>query len=82
VFVAQVRAARGLLGWSQTRLAKEAGISRPTVARLEMGQAGEVDMSGTIEAIRDALDRAGVMLLDPDRSGGHGVRLKHMKRAG
>jgi predicted transcriptional regulator len=34
-FALQMKAGRTLLGWSQTELAKRAGIARPTVARIE-----------------------------------------------
>ena len=33
---AQLRAARGLLGWSQTDLARAAKVSRATIARAEL----------------------------------------------
>lgn len=33
-----VRRARQALTWSQAELAEQAGVSRPTVARLEAGQ--------------------------------------------
>ena len=34
--VAQIRAARGLLGWSQSDLADASGLSLPTVKRTEL----------------------------------------------
>ena len=37
ISVEQLRAARGLLGWSQSDLAARAGLSLPTVKRLEGG---------------------------------------------
>jgi transcriptional regulator with XRE-family HTH domain len=37
VTVEQLRAARGLLGWSQSELAARANLSLPTVKRLEAG---------------------------------------------
>jgi transcriptional regulator with XRE-family HTH domain len=37
VTVEQLRAARGLLGWSHSELAARAGLSLPTVKRLEAG---------------------------------------------
>ena len=36
-FIEQLRAARGLLGWSQTTLASRAKLSLPTVKRVEGG---------------------------------------------
>lgn len=33
----RIRAARTARGWSQTDLAEAAGVSRPTVARIERG---------------------------------------------
>lgn len=33
----RVRAARDNLGWTQTELATQAGLSRPTIARIERG---------------------------------------------
>ena len=35
ISIEQIRAARGLLGWSQTHLAEAAGRSLPTIKRLE-----------------------------------------------
>ena len=36
ILIEQLRAARSLLGWSQTELAKRAGLSLPTVKRVEL----------------------------------------------
>lgn len=47
-----VKAARKKRGWSQTELGKRAGVSRPTVARIEKGQDGHTTM----------LDRVAVVL--------------------
>lgn len=35
---AQIRAARGLLGWSQNDLAEASGLSRRTIASIELGE--------------------------------------------
>ncbi len=76
---AQLRAARALLGIDQRTLAEMAGVSVPTIQRME-GSGGTV--RGVIESftrIVEALDRAGVELI-PDNAvsaaGGRGVRLK------
>jgi transcriptional regulator with XRE-family HTH domain len=74
ISVAQIRGARGLLGWSQTKLANEAGLSLPTIKRLEAQ--GTIKVSGDArEAARHALEAAGVEFID-ENGGGAGVRLK------
>lgn len=73
--IRQVKAARALLGWSQRDLARESGISVPTIMRLE---AGDGDLGGrqtTVAAIRQALEAAGVEFIEQD-NGGPGARLR------
>lgn len=76
---AQMKAARALLGWDQRQLAEAAGISLPTVQRMEASDGvvrGNVD---TLVKVVEALDRAGLQLLaegETSDSGGRGVRLK------
>lgn len=48
----RIREARRACGWSQTRLAIKAGVSRPTIARIEAGQ--RVRM-GTLEKVAQVL---------------------------
>ena len=74
----QLRAARALLGLDQKTLAEKAGVSLPTVQRIE---ASDGVVRGTVETLTkvvEALNRAGVDLIgDTERSdrGGRGVRL-------
>lgn len=70
---AQCRAARGLIDWTQTRLAETAGVSLSTVRDFETGK--RKPLAANIEAMRSAIEAAGVTLLDQDRRGGIGVRL-------
>ena len=76
---AQMRAARALLGWDQRRLADEAGISLPTIRRME---ASEGNVRGNVDSlvkVVEALDRGGVNLIaegEASTGGGRGVRLK------
>jgi DNA-binding XRE family transcriptional regulator len=78
ISVEQIRAARGLLGWSQTELGSRAGLSLPTVKRLETGTAGvSNDARGKVRA---ALESAGVIFVDPNGEGA-GVRLRKGKPA-
>ena len=74
----QLRAARALLGWSQTELAKQAGMSLPTVKRVETEGGPRVS-----EEARSTLQRAlalgGVEFID-ENGGGLGVRLRKRRR--
>ena len=60
---ARVRAGRRTHGWSQTQLAERAGVSRPTIARIEGGQ--DVLM-GTLQDVAEALNLR-LELRDPKR---------------
>ena len=72
----QIRAARGLLDWTQAELARAAGLSEVAVKNLERGRTDP--RASTLSAIQQAFDRAGLVFLDPGdtRNGGSGVRLK------
>ena len=71
VSVHQVKAARALLGWSQTDLAASSKISEPTIKRLE-SQGGELGgRPDTIAKIVATLKDAGVEFMNGD-----GVRMK------
>lgn len=72
--IAQIRAARSLLGWSQTSLAAASGLSLPTIKRFETASGARVSQ-GAIEKMRSALEAAGVDFIDQDVLGGPGVRL-------
>lgn len=75
VSIEQVKAARALLRWSQTDLAKVSGVSVPTIKRLE-AQIGPLGgRTDTTAAIRAALEKAGVEFI-AENGGGVGVRLK------
>ena len=72
---AQLRAARGLLGWSQARLAEGSGLGIATVKRME-GERGPLRSSaGNVWKVQQALEAAGVIFIDADVEG-PGVRLK------
>ena len=74
--VAQLRAARALLGLSQDALAELSGVSKPTIARLELGENGSVGgYLATRKKLQGALEAAGVEFI-PENGGGAGVRLR------
>ena len=76
---AQLRAARALLGIDQKTLAEAAGLSVPTIQRME---ASEETIRGNVDSLMkliDALDRMGIELIYAgavSQDGGRGVRLK------
>ncbi|WP_310321351.1 helix-turn-helix transcriptional regulator [Aminobacter aminovorans] len=70
---AQSRAARGLLDWSQSRLAEESNLSESTIRDFEKGR--RIPTVNNLSAVRAALERAGVVLV-AQNGGGPGVRLK------
>ncbi|HXI05546.1 MAG: helix-turn-helix domain-containing protein [Bradyrhizobium sp.] len=75
----QMRAARALLGIDQKALAELAGVSLPTIQRMEASAGTVRGVVVTLTKVVDALDRAGVALIgEHARSdeGGRGVRLK------
>jgi transcriptional regulator with XRE-family HTH domain len=75
---AQCRAARGLIGWSQQKLAAEAGVGLVTVHQLEAGTSQP--RRATLEVIRRALETAGVEFIE-ENGGGPGLRLRKGPRA-
>lgn len=78
----QLRAARALLGIDQKTLARRAGVSVPTVQRMEASIGNVRGIVDTLTKIVAALDAAGVELIGDNAaspSGGRGVRLKAPK---
>jgi transcriptional regulator with XRE-family HTH domain len=75
----QMRAARALLGIDQRRLAQLAGLSLPTIQRMEASDGvvrGNVD---SLMKLVDALASGGIELIGDGAvspAGGRGVRLK------
>lgn len=71
----QLRAARGLVRWSQGELAKAAGVSPETVKRLEAVDGRVSTLTTTERALESALSGAGVIFID-ENGEGPGVRLR------
>ena len=77
---AQLRAARALLGIDQKTLADQAGVSLPTVQRMEASPGIVRGVVDTLAKIVAALDRAGIELIGDSAQSygcGRGVRLKN-----
>lgn len=80
ISIEQIRAARGLLGWSQSQLAEAAGKSLPTIKRLEREDGEGPAVSDDVrDAVQAALEKAGVEFI-PENGGGAGVRMKRRGR--
>ena len=74
-YSAQIRAARALLGWSQTHLARRAGLGLATLQRIERDEGIEKGKFSTVIKIQKALEQAGIHFTEDD-TGEIGVRLK------
>ena len=68
----QLRMARSALGWGVRDLAAKAGVTANTVTRIENGADAK---QSTIDALRAALEKAGVEFI-AENGGGLGVRMK------
>ncbi len=79
ITAAQLRAARALAGLDQRNIAELAGLSVPTIQRMEASDGvirGNVD---SLMRLIGALDAAGIELIGEgaaSQGGGRGVRLK------
>ncbi len=67
ITTAQIRAARGLLRWTQATLAHRAAISTVTLNMIENETVRP--RPATLTAIRRALESGGVQLLEEDGAG-------------
>ncbi len=79
ITAAQMRAARALLGIDQRQLAEMAGLSVPTIQRMEASDGIVRGVIDTLTKLVEALDRAGIELIGDNVAspgGGRGVRLK------
>jgi hypothetical protein len=72
---AQVRAARGLLGWTLAQLIEASGVPKRTVIRFEASVG--MPRKATIAAIQHALELVGVEFTNSDAPG---VRLRKAAR--
>lgn len=76
---AQLRAARALLGIDQKTLAERAGVSLPTIQRMEASDGNVRGIVETLTKVIEALNAAGVDLIGENArsdGGGRGVRLR------
>ncbi|WP_093021089.1 helix-turn-helix domain-containing protein [Sphingobium sp. YR768] len=75
----QLRAARALLGIDQKELAALAGVSLPTIQRMETSGGQVRGVVDSLVRVISALERAGIELIGdnaPSQGKGRGVRLR------
>ncbi len=76
ITVAQLRAARALIGWSQPELAERSGVGIATVRRMEGARGLPKTTAENVWKVQQALEDAGVIFIDQNEEGGPGVRLR------
>lgn len=75
----QMRAGRALLGIDQKRLAELAGVSLPTIQRMETSEGQVRGVVETLVKVVSALEREGIELIGENAAShgrGRGVRLR------
>jgi DNA-binding XRE family transcriptional regulator len=78
ISASQCAAARGLLGWTQDELARNAQVARATIASFE-GKARIEPMRRNLLAIIAAFEAAGVAFVREDIEEGLGAGVRHRK---
>jgi transcriptional regulator with XRE-family HTH domain len=73
-----MRAARVLANFSQEELARQAGISRQMLVRIEKNQAKGVPVEA-LRLVRSALEAAGIEFIPSTDSRGPGIALRRSK---
>jgi len=79
---AQIRAARALLGMDQRTLAEKAGLSLPTIQRMEASDGQVRGVVDSLVKLVQALEAAGIELIGDNAQssgGGRGVRFREAK---
>ena len=66
---AQIRAARALIRWSAEELARHSVVSVTTIRRAELMPSATTLTRANDQAIRRALENAGVEFIDADKGG-------------
>ena len=79
---AQIRAARAMLGMDQRMLAEKAGLSLPTIQRMEASDGQVRGVVDSLVKVVQALEAAGIELIGDNAQssgGGRGVRFREPK---
>ena len=73
---AQIRGARGMLGWMMTDLADRVAMSRNTIKRLESYDDIPPSRTQSLVELKRVFEEAGIEFIDVTDCKGPGVRLK------
>lgn len=79
----QLRAARALLGIDQQKMAELAGVSLPTIQRMEASPDNVRSVVSSLMKVLEALDKAGLEIIGEgamSSGGGRGVRFKESSK--
>ena len=76
VVAKQVKAARVMLDLTQSDLAYAAGLSIPTIQRMEASKGPVRGHAVNVWQLQKALEDAGIEFIDADKDRGPGVRLR------
>jgi transcriptional regulator with XRE-family HTH domain len=76
---AQLRAARALIRWSAEELARQSAVGVTTIRRAELTESETSMTAANDQAVRRALEAAGVEFIDQN-GGGPGVRLRKRQK--
>ena len=79
ITASQLRGARALLGIDQQKMAELAGVSLPTIQRMEASPDNVRGIVGSLMKVLNALDKAGIEVIGDgavSTGGGRGVRFK------
>jgi hypothetical protein len=76
---AQIRAARALIRWSAEELASHSAVGVTTIRRAELTDSETSMTAANNQAVRRALEAAGVEFID-ENGGGPGVRLRKRQK--
>ena len=76
---AQLRAGRALLRWSAEDLSRHSAVGVTTIRRAELTESETSMTAANNQAVRRALEAAGVEFID-ENGGGPGVRLRRRQK--